>query len=108
MTTIPETAEPDGTTRVEEAAEAVVASRRALTAAERRAKRLREEHQGSPEAERAEQDCQLAKDAHRLALGRLSAALRAAATSGVDHEHAEDDFKAAIRGFNRKARQERL
>ena len=46
VTTIPETAEPDGTTRVEEAAEAVVASRRALTAAERRAKRLREEHQG--------------------------------------------------------------
>lgn len=92
---------------VEAAAEAVVASRRNLTAAERRAKRLLQEHQGSPEAGRAEQDCQLAKDAHRLALGRLSAALRDRA-AGVDHEHAEDDLKAAIRGFNRKARQERL
>lgn len=73
--------EPDGTT-VDEAAEAVVASRRALTA-----------------ATRAEHGYQIAQEAHRIALERLRAAIQAAATPGVDHEHAED--AASFRLSNR-------
>jgi hypothetical protein len=60
-------------TTVEEAAAAVVASRRALTAAERGVKVLRERQGGRPtpeEAERVEGDRRLAEDAHRLALER--------------------------------------
>jgi hypothetical protein len=50
-----------------EAAAAVVTSRRALTAAERRA--------DAEQAERVKRDLQLAAEAHRLAVGRLRAAL---------------------------------
>jgi hypothetical protein len=63
---------------VSEAAEAVVASRRVLTAATRRVDQLSQEHQGgptSPEADRVERDHQLAQAAHRLALERLRQAL---------------------------------
>jgi hypothetical protein len=101
-------------TEIEEAAAAVVTARKALTAATHRvdaAEKVLREHQLETEAdriraERSEHDYQLAADAHWLALGRLRATLQA--TPGVDHEHTEDDLRAAIRGFNLKARQERL
>jgi hypothetical protein len=61
--------EPDGTSQtVEAAALAVVASRRALTAATRR--------EDAEQAERAKHDYQLAQEAHRLALERLRVALQ--------------------------------
>jgi hypothetical protein len=84
-------------TTVDEAAAAVVASRRALTAAERRVRHVQEGRPTAPEADRAEPDRQLAQETHRLAVERLKAALRAATPGGVDHEHAEDDLRSAIR-----------
>jgi hypothetical protein len=88
--------EHDGTTLTVEAAESVVAARRALTAAKRQAQAAKQDLREPPadriRAERAGQD-QLAQEAHRLALDRLRAALcdlAAASPGGVDHEHAED------------------
>jgi hypothetical protein len=96
-----------GRLTVEEAAEAVVAARRALTAATQRANtaaqvfRERRTPADRIRAERAEHDYQFAADAHRLAVDRLREALQAATRV------TEVDLRQVIRGFNLKARQDR-